>query len=524
MKIVTLKQMRRIEEKCASEGTSTDELMENAGLEVAKEARRALRSVAGVRVLVLVGPGNNGGDGLVAARHLRLWGAEVTAYLMLRALETDPKLRLAEEAGVVIRASLDGSCKEALDSELARARLVIDAVLGTGRARPLEGPIAEVMLRLGRAQSRRAGQMLVLALDLPTGMDADTGQVDQASPPADVTVALGYPKRGHFEFPAAANLGVLRVANIGIPEHLAEDIVIELLTDEWVRERLPERPLSGHKGTFGHTLIVAGSTHYVGAAYLASQGAARVGAGLVTLASPKGVYPNLASKLGKGEVIHLPLPEDDDGRFHPEAADLVKEQLRHYTSMVVGCGFGRSARLASFIKRLLLEETKPPVPVVIDADGLNNLSTIDGWWRDLTSPAVLTPHPGEMSTLSGVTTMDVQARRIDTVVEWSARWGQVLTLKGAFTAIAGPEGWCKVSPFANPGLASGGTGDVLSGVIGGLLAQGLSPEDAACCGVYLHGAAGEVIRQQMGDTGTLAGDLLKALPGAIKTIRNGTVR
>ena len=522
MKIVTVEQMRRIEDKCASQGTSTNVLMENAGLEIAKEARRALGPVAGIRVLVLVGPGNNGGDGLVAARHLRRWGAEVTAYLVLRALEDDPKLRLAEEAGVVIRAGSDGSCTDALDSELARARLVIDAVLGTGRARPLEGPIAAVMLRLGKAKSRRAGQMLVLALDLPTGMDADTGQLDQASPPADVTVALGYPKRGHFEFPAAASLGTLRVANIGIPEHLAEDIEIELLTDEWVRERLPERPLGGHKGTFGHALIVAGSTHYVGAAYLASQGAARVGAGLVTLASPKGVYPNLASKLT--EVIHLPLPEDDDGRFHPEAADLVKEQLRHYTSMVVGCGFGRSAGLASFIKKLLLEEAQPPVPVVIDADGLNNLSTIDGWWKDLTSPAVLTPHPGEMSTLSGVTTADVQARRIGTVVEWSARWGHVLTLKGAFTAIAGPEGRCKVSPFANPGLASGGTGDVLSGVIGGLLAQGLSPEDAACCGVYLHGAAGEVVRQQMGDRGTLAGDLLKALPGAIKTIRNGTVR
>ena len=518
MKIVTVEQMRRLEQASASEGVSTDTLMENAGIAVAREARKALVAVAGSRVLVLVGPGNNGGDGLVAARHLQRWGAGVTAYLVLRRGQEDPKLRLALQRGVIAISASDHPDLSDLDNELARSDLVIDAVLGTGRARPLDGVVREAMLHLSAAKTRRR-DMIVMALDLPTGMNADTGQADPACHQVDITVSFGYPKAGHFQFPGASKLGRLEVVDIGIPDHLAQDIGLELLTSEWVKVRLPSRPLSAHKGTFGHVLVIAGSRNYVGAAYLASQGAARVGPGLVTLASPESIYSILASKLT--EVIHLPLPDDGNGRFHSDAAILVRENLHQYSSLLIGCGFGQSEGLVEFLRKLLFVGSRPSLPVVIDADGLNNLSKIEGWWRDLSCPAVLTPHPGEMSTLTGVDTSDIQARRTETALEWSARWGKVVVLKGAYTVIASPEGVCRLSPFANPGLASGGTGDVLTGIIAGLMAQGLSPEDAACCGVYLHGAAGEAVREELGDTGTVAGDLLPLLPKTIKTVRGG---
>ena len=517
MKIVSVQQMRRLEGSSEAQGVSTDILMENAGLAVARAARNVLEHVAGSRVLVLVGPGNNGGDGLVAARHLRRWGAEVTAWLVTGSRQDDPKLHLALERGVQVVSASHDSGLGSLDRELDRCRLVIDAVLGTGRARPLAGALREAMLRLKAARGRRP-EMTVMALDLPTGMDADTGQVDPACPGANITLSFGFPKTGHFQFPGAANLGRLVVLEIGIPEHLAEGINLELLTPEWVGARMPARPANAHKGSFGHALVIAGSRSYVGAAYLASQAAARVGPGLVTLASPQSIYPILASKLT--EVIQMPLPEDD-GRFHPSGVEQVREKLHQYTALAVGCGFGRSEGLVGFLRKLLLQEPQPTMPVVIDADGLNALSEVEGWWEDLHTPVVVTPHPGEMSTLTGAPTAKIQSDRTEAALKWAARWGVVVVLKGAHTVVATPEGMCRISPFANPGLASGGTGDVLTGVIAGLLAQGLSLEDASCCGVYLHGAAGEAVREEMGDAGTLAGDLLPALLRVMKAVRQG---
>ena len=522
MKIVTVEQMQRLEGSSASEGVSTDTLIESAGLAVAKVASRELGSAAGRRILVLVGPGNNGGDGLVAARHLQRWGAEVTAWVPIPRRDEDPKLTLALEYGVHVLSAKDDSTVKDLDAMLARADLVIDAVLGTGKARPLEGTIKEAMKQL-RA-SRERNNTNILALDLPTGLNADTGETDPACLDADVTVALGYPKTGHFRFPGAAKLGRLEVVDIGIPRHVGENIRLEMLTSDWVRGKLPQRPPSAHKGTFGRALVVAGSRNYVGAASLTAQAAARVGPGLVTLASPESIYPFLATKLT--EIIHMPLPDDrpEDGKdrnvtIHPDAAGVIKKSIRNYDSMVVGCGLGNSEGLIEFMRKLLMAGPQPEIPILIDADGLNNMSAIKDWWQRLKSPVMVTPHPGEMSTLTGVPTSSIEAARWETATEWSAKWGHVVVLKGAHTVVAGPDGACRVSPFANPALASGGTGDVLAGITGGLLAQGLSPEDAAGCAVYLHGAAGELVRDKMGDTGTLAGDLIPALPRVIKTIR-----
>ena len=617
-KVVTAAQMTTLEQASERSGTSTDTLMEQAGLAVAAVARERLGrqpgGFAGADILVLVGPGNNGADGLVAARHLRRWGAEVTAYLVARrpdpelepqlmpepGPESNPnpntesnqnlnpdlrsKLESARRYGVSILAAGEDHGLAALDHRLRRSRLIIDAVLGTGRSRPLTGLVREVMLRLrafrlnsGKSESNRP---LVLALDLPTGLDADTGAVDSACPAADVTLALGFPKAGLLAFPGVEHVGELLTLDIGLPPGLGEaDIPLELLTPDWVGRRLPERPLNSHKGTFGHLLVVAGSRNYVGAACLVSLAAARTGAGLVTLAAPESVYPIAAAQLT--EIIHLPLPEDDAGRLHAAAAGTLRELLPRYSCLAVGSGMGWSAGTTAFLERLLLDE--PPsstsgaasttsitaaaaespeltqvtaqvtaqvaaqaaIPTVIDADGLNNLSRLPNWWQRRSGPLALTPHPGEMATLTGQTTAAVQQNRAAAARRWAAFWQAVVVLKGACTAIANPgraapdgfepdragpyrgepdlaalEGLVRLSPFANPGLASGGTGDVLTGIIGGLLAQGLSPFDAASCGVYLHGRAAETLTARRGNAGILASDLIDCLPQTIKQIRN----
>ena len=537
LKVVTAARMASLEQESERQGTSTDTLMEQAGLAVAQYARQRLEglgNVAGAGVVILVGPGNNGADGLVAARHLRRWGAEVTACLLTPRPDIDPKLDLAYRYGVSIVSLARGDGLDELDNLLGRSRLVIDAVLGTGRSRPLQGIVQEAMLRLSatRAWSRRP---LLLALDLPTGLNSDTGALDEASPSMDVTLALGFPKAGLLAFPGAERVGELVTLDIGLPDGVGQDeVCLELLTSGWVAGRLPPRPLDSHKGAYGHLLVVAGSRSYVGAACLAARAAHRAGAGLVTLATPQGVYPIVAAQLT--ETMHLPLPEDADGRLHPDAADVVRESLsrNNYSALAVGSGMGQSENTAGFMERLLLAGPSATVPVLIDADGLNNLARRAKWWKRLSGPLVLTPHPGEMATLTGLSVPEVQQDRVATARQWAAQWRATVVLKGAFTAIAESEGAAadddaeetaheslvRLAPFTNPGLASGGTGDVLTGIIGSLLAQGLDTFDAASCGVYLHGLAAQNITALRGPTGLLASEVVEALPQAIHDLRS----
>ena len=517
MKVVTAAQMVALEQASQRHGVSTDSLMENAGLAVAQTARRLLGRAAAAKVLVLVGPGNNGADGLVAARHLQRWGARVTSYVVTGRPATDPKMDLALHYGVDVVDSAKDPGLNALGQLLGRSELAIDAVLGTGRVRPLHGVAQAVMLRLGECRSNTE-RPLLLALDLPSGLNSDSGEADPACPVADLTVALGRPKVGLLAFPGAAHVGKLEVADIGLPPKLEEEqgIDLELLTPSWAARRLPVRPLNSHKGTFGHALIVAGSRNYVGAAFLAAQAATRIGAGLVTLASPRSVYAIAAGKLT--EVIHLPLPEDDEGRIHEDAAPLILANRDSYSALAVGCGMGRSSGTGNFLERLLLDQGLG-LPTVIDADGLNGLSGLADWWQRLRGPTVVTPHPGEMATLTGVESSEVQNDRNGSARRWSTRWNVTVALKGAHTVIAEPTGLVRISPFANPALASGGTGDVLTGILVGLMAQGLSPDDAASCGVYLHGQVAEAARERMGDAGMVASDLIERLPEALNRLR-----
>ena len=515
MKIVTVEEMRRIEERCAQQGVPMDTLMENAGLAVARKARERLEVVRRTSLLVLVGPGNNGGDGLVAARHLWEWGTDVTAYLALPRSKHDPKLKFLPDIGVSVVSAEDDASFEQLDDLLGRAHLVIDALLGTGRSRPIEGTLAGVLSRLAKARAERV-KMKLVALDLPTGLNADTGEADPLCPTADVTVALGCPKVGHFAFPGADRVGRLEVVDIGIPPSLADDVPQELITPERVLDALPRRPRNAHKGTFGRVMVIAGSSRYIGAAYLACMGAARSGAGLVTLAAPGSLLPVFASKLT--ETTFLPLPEKD-GALSPEASELVISEAHGYQALLAGCGLGQSPDTSAFLRQTLLTHRYSGPPMVLDADALNILSVVPEWWLQLRGEAVVTPHPGEMSRLTGTNPGQINSDRLNIARRFAAQWDKVVTLKGAYTAVGSPDGRVLVSPFANPGLASAGTGDVLAGAIAGLLAQGASPFDAAVCGVYLHGAAGERVRAEMGEAGMMAGDLLPQLPRAIKQLR-----
>lgn len=511
MKLVTSAEMKALEEQAAAQGRPPDALMEEAGLGVAQEVWINLGAVPERRVVVLVGPGNNGGDGLVAARHLHDWGAQVVVLLLAARGEDDANLGLLVERGVVLRQAQDD-----IEEALTGAEAIVDAVLGTGRARPLDGVFAQALERV--AAMRASGPLTpqVFAVDLPTGVDCDSGAVDPHALRADATVALGCSKVGLHTLPGAEYAGRIEVIDIGLPKDAIDALPVELLNARWVRERLPSRPAGANKGTFGRVLAVAGSQLYVGAPRLAAAGALRAGAGLVTIACPASVQPLVAS--GLAEATYLPLP-DRAGFVSGAAVVEVARALENYDVLLVGPGLGQGAAQDSFLRQLLYSLPADGPPVLIDADGLNALARLPRWWESIAARCVLTPHPGEFARLTGRSIADVQSSRLAAAREAAQRWGQTVLLKGAYTVVASPDGRAGVSPYANPALASAGTGDVLAGAIAGLLAQGLSPFEAACCGAYVHAAAAEGLRRDLGDAGLLASDLLVELPRTVRELR-----
>ena len=512
MKIVTADQMREIEARSETAGISTDTLMENAGLAVARTARRVIGPLTGVPILALIGPGNNGADGLVTARHLQRWGANVTAYICRQRSTTDPKLDAAITAGVSVIPAPDDPGLSHLKAALSSSHMAIDAILGTGRARPIEGAFSDILVALRDARSRNP-RLSLLAMDLPTGLNSDTGEVDPACIPPDLTVSLGYPKRGHLAFPGADFTGKLQVADIGIPPGLDTDVTLDLINRDWAASALPSRPSDSHKGTYGRAMIVAGSRNFLGAAYLAASAAGRVGAGLVTIAIPESLIPSVASKAI--EPTFLPLPESGPGIVANNAAQLILDSLEGYSALLIGCGLGQAAETRQVVEELLLSDASLP-PTAVDADGLNTLAQIPDWWKQWPADAILTPHPGEMARLTG---MSARNDRIAVAQRSASTWNKTVILKGAYTVVAAPNGNAMLSPYSNPGLATAGTGDVLAGAIVGLLSQGVSIADAASLGVYLHGEAGERARTKLGDTGMLASDLLPQLPRVIRDTR-----
>jgi hydroxyethylthiazole kinase-like uncharacterized protein yjeF len=517
MKIVTVKQIQQAERDCAKFAISLDMLMENAGKAVAEETQAILGDLKKQNLLVLVGPGNNGGDGLVAARHLYDWGiARVKVYLCGKRPDNDLNLGEIKRRSIHYREADQDPTFSKFGEWLAEATGVLDAVFGTGTIRPLSGTFARLLSGVSNEKSRRPA-LHVIALDLPSGLNADSGAVDPATPFADNTITLGFPKVGLYNLPGAERAGKIKVVDIGIPAQLVDSVTTELLNDNWARSVLPRRPLVSHKGTYGKIMALVGSINYPGAAYLACSGAIRVGAGLVTLAIAKSLQPMLTARLA--EATYLPLPESEPGSASLASLDLLCRELPLYDILLAGCGIGQSPSTKSLLEKLLLDPQRKPPTVVLDADALNILAQIPDWWRRFPHPAIITPHVGEMSRLIQKPVEEIQHARIETAREAAVKWQKTLVLKGAYTVIASPDGRVSVSPFANPGLSSAGTGDVLAGAIAGMAAQGLSLPDAAACGVYLQGLAGEMVKAELGDAGMLASDLLPALPKAIRQLK-----
>lgn len=523
MRLATTAEMRSLEQAVFDSGISHDALMQVAGTAAAAALSEWLGEVRGRTVLFLVGPGNNGGDGLVVARIVAGRGARCTVYLVA-ARQDDPLVVAACAAGdgvAVHDGALDAG-RRTLRRLVGRHEVLVDAVLGTGSRLPLTGAVGEV---LRAVQATRRPAQRGVAIDLPTGTHTDTGQADPAAFRADLTIALGLAKVGTVLFPARALAGQLRVADIGLPlagRGGAVSPVIELLTPQLARALLPPRPPDAHKGTFGKVLVVGGSRNYVGAPCLAAQAAGRAGAGLVTLATAESLHPLVAAKLT--EVTFLPLPEDSPGVLGPSALGAALDAARGYDAVLVGPGLGTAPETRTFVGELTarlghVSSDGCAPSVTLDADALNALAELDGWADRASGPWVMTPHPGEMARLCRLAVAEVQADRVGIARARAADWRQVVILKGAPTVVASPSGDVRLNPHVNPALASAGTGDVLAGTVAGLLAQGVEPFAAATLGVYLHGAAGELVRAATGDSGLLAGDLLPWLPQVQKELR-----
>jgi len=522
MRVVTVAEMQTLERDC---GVPVATLMENAGLAVAQEAWLMLGEIAERRILVLCGPGNNGGDGLVAARHLKEWAADVTVYLLKGREADDEVFKASQGVGIPMIVEGEADARKRLGDALGGAELVIDALLGTGRGRVIEAPLSGVLEALREARGRRLPPKL-LAVDVPTGVDADTGATDSVAAAADGTVALGFSKVGLHVLPGSRMAGRVEVVDIGIPPCEGSDSgETEVLTRRWAQDRLPERPADAHKGTFGSVMVVAGSPRYTGAAYLACTGSMRVGAGLTTLACGKSIHPILAGRLAEATFEVL---DDKDGELSAQEAGVVARAVDgRYESALIGPGLGQSGYVQAFVKALLPglgAGTEEPGArglraVVIDADGLNNLAKIEGWPSLLKAPTILTPHPGEFSRLTGLAMEEVLADRLGLARKYATEWGVTVLLKGAPTVAAAADGRARINAFVNPGMATAGTGDVLAGVIAGFVAQGVEPFDAACLGLYVSSWAGEMVRKEMGSAGMLAGDVAAALPRAMRDLR-----
>jgi len=503
MRLVGADEMRAIERIAIDEmGISAATLMERAGRATA-EGAMALAGHAG-RIVVVCGAGNNGGDGFVAARHVHLAGREVVVIALgspdHATVEARAAWKQAEDAGVPVGGL------PALQGFSARpGDVVVDAIFGTGPLRPVTGSFADAIEAIGALRERGAG---VLAVDLPSGVSADTGRTAGPAVRADRTVTFGFAKIGLALHPGVELAGEVTVANIGIPAAASDRIppTAELLDEAAARALVPPRGREAHKGDAGRLLVVAGSEGKTGSAHLALTGALRGGAGLVTLAARAEVVgPALA---GRPEAMSIVLP--GTGAIARSDLPALDAALEGASALAFGPGIPRGPETAPTIRALL---DRRPLPTVIDADGLNALADHPGLVAVIghDAPIVLTPHPGEMARLVGGSIEEVQEDRVGIARRKAQEWGAVVVLKGARTVVADPDGPAAIIPTGNPGMATGGTGDVLAGLLGALLAGGLRPREAARAAAWIHGRAGDLAAQRFGERGMIAGDLAECI-------------
>ncbi len=512
MRLVTAAEMRTLDRLTIAGGTPGHVLMERAGAGATQVLLQTVpRLRRGGRVLVVAGKGNNGGDGFVIARLLRARGVRVEVALLARADEVGGDALRTLRAwtrgrGKIVEVTTADDLGR-LATAVGRADVIVDAIFGTGLSSAVRGLAAEVIELINAAGAP------VFAVDIPSGLDADTGIAQGAVIQAEATATFGFAKLGQVQYPGARLCGTLAVVDIGISEEAiaTEPARAALLEAADAARLVPRRHAEAHKGDCGHVLILAGSFGRTGAAHLAARGAGRAGAGLVTLVAPASLYPVFAA--GVREAMTATLP-DDDGRIRFDASALAA-LLAGKSAVVAGPGLGTHEGAARTV-RWLLEQAE--VPLVLDADALTIVAREPAVLRAARTPLVLTPHPGEMARLLGGDTAAVQGDRAGVARRFADAHRCTVLLKGARTVIAEPSGFVWVNPTGNPGMASGGMGDVLAGVIGALLAQGLTAPEAACLGAYVHGFAADRIAHDGGAIGLLATDVADALRPALHAL------
>jgi ADP-dependent NAD(P)H-hydrate dehydratase / NAD(P)H-hydrate epimerase len=487
-------------------GISADTLMEAAGREVADAALRLVGGAYGRRAVVVCGKGNNGGDGLVAARYLDREGVRTTALLLEDDAFSGPaasNLARLETTSVRRRA---WSSRE-LERELERADVAIDAIFGTGFRGPPAGPFAETIEELA------ASSVPLVSVDIPSGVHGETGAVEGPAVRADLTVTFGAPKPGLVLLPGATYAGVVEVEPIGFPEDLIHSELV-LVDAEDVAAMLPPREADTHKRSAGYAVVVGGSRLMTGAVALAGAAAYRAGAGLVAVAVPESILP--VTQGAVREAVFVALPETDAGTAVGGSPRL-DEVLGQAASLAVGPGMTTDERTAGWIRELVRSSE---VPVVLDADGLNAFAGHAEDLADRKADLILTPHAGEFAHVAGVSTGEVATDRVRHVRELAARTSATVLLKGSRTLIASADGRVRINPTGGPFLATGGTGDVLTGMIAALLARGCSPLDAGSAAAFIHGVAGELAGRERG-VGTTASDVLERVPRAMREVVGG---
>lgn len=509
---MTAEEMRKLDHSAINDlGIPGIVLMENAGLQVVQEIYNIIGAPQGKTVTVFAGKGNNGGDGFVIARHLLNAGAEVKVLMFAEIDEINGDARtnldILLKMGHKVFPVLKPNSVNIVRLAMVYTDLVIDAIFGTG----FKGTVPE---NIGNVIDIINGSgKPVIAVDIPTGLEADTGNVNGPCIRAASTVTFAQNKLGLIIEKGPEYVGKLTVADISIPESLVKSQKIKkyLTTHEIVKALIPKRISDSHKGTYGRVLVVGGSQGLSGAAAMTSLAALKAGAGLVTLAVPESLHDLMEVKLT--EVMTRPLPETEEVTLSLEALEEINKLTETVDVVAIGPGMSTNESTVALVRELLITINKP---IVIDADGLNALSGDPGLIKKCRVPVVLTPHPGEMARLLGIKTEEVQNNRVETATEAAKKWNATVVLKGNRTVTAGPDGTVYINPTGNPGMASGGTGDVLTGIITGLMAQGLAQVNAAAVGAYFHGLAGDLAAEEKGMMSLVAGDIMDFLPRATR--------
>lgn len=513
-KIITASQMQELDRRTISEARiPATMLMERAGSGVVSCLEQRWGPVRGKTITVVCGKGNNGGDGFVAARLLRRRQATV------RVLAMAPASELSRDAATMYKQFVRGAGKSSvylytsgtqIQALFQDSDILVDALLGTGLSSAVTGRYAEVI------DSMNESGRPVAAVDLPSGLHADRGTILGRAVRASLTVTFGLPKLGLYQNDGIDLAGEVAIVDIGIPPAYIDAVESRttLITEQAVRTYLPERRPSSHKGTFGHAGIIAGSVGKTGAAAMAARAALRIGAGLVTVAVPTSANDVLEAKLL--EAMTVPMPETKARTFARTALDRLVAFMSAKTAVAIGPGLSTHPETVELVQALTKHLDRPSV---LDADALNALTGRTALLASCKTPPIITPHPGEMARLEAdATPQTINSDRIGTAARFARERGLFVVLKGARTVVARPEGAVAICPTGNPGMATAGTGDVLTGMMVGLLAQGVPPWEAACAATYLHGAAGDLAAADKGQAGLMAGDVIEQIPYALKLI------